>query len=108
MRYFLGGTSGLLAVLFLGFFLFADRFRRSFGASPNEPWKLMVPLAVMLLITASTMLPGNRILLHLTALAVAGTALGCVVILRQAPILALLGLAYCAAWASFYWSNVKP
>jgi hypothetical protein len=104
MRMLLGGISGLLAVGYIAFFLWADGFRRSWGASPNAPWKLFVPLAVMLLITASTIFPGNRILLHLTAIAVAATAVGCIVILREAPVMASLGLLYCVAWGWFYWA----
>lgn len=102
MRFLLGGIAGVLAVVWVGFSIFANNFRRSFGASPNALWKGVLPLVVMLLVVIATLLPQNRLLLHLTSAAMAATAIGCVLILRQAPVLATLGLLYCGVW--FYWA----
>lgn len=105
MRYVLGGIAGALAIVFVAFFIFADSFRRSFGASPNAPWKLVVPLAVMILVAAATLLSPNRVLLHLAAVAILATAIGCVMILRQGPFISSLGLLYCACWLWYFWNN---
>lgn len=107
MRALLGGIAGVLAVVWVGFFLFANSFRRSFGASPNAVWKGIVPLAVMLLVLAATLLPQHRALLHLTTVAMAATAIGCVVIMREAPFLASLGLLYACGWFYFYWTATR-
>lgn len=107
LRWALGVIAGTVTVAWVGFSFFANSFRRSFGASPNAPWKILVPLLVMLLATGSAIFPGNRLLLHLAAVGIVAMVIGCLAILRVAPILALLGLTYGTAWVAFYLSALR-
>jgi hypothetical protein len=94
-------VSALFLVLWVAFSIFANSFRRSFGASPNAAWKVMLPLAVAALVLLAAIAPGQRWLLYLTIAASAITALGSLSIIRQAPIVSVLGLAYggaCLIW----------
>jgi hypothetical protein len=108
LRWLTGGASALFCVLWVAFFVFANTFRRSFGASPNEAWKLILPLAVAGLVLLTSLWPTQRWLLHLTLVAIIVTAIGALSILPKAPIIATLGLAYCAAWCAFYYLTLTP
>jgi hypothetical protein len=81
----------------------ASAFRGSFGASETSPVVIMLPPAVLALAFLSVVLPGQRWLLHATAVVLALCALGCLWLLRTAPFVAVAGLAYMAAWFSYYW-----
>lgn len=102
LRWILGCLATLFMVAFVAFFIFADRFRRSFGASPNAPWTLVLPLAVAGLLVSSTLFPSVRPVLHLTALVVVAVSIGAITLLRPAPLLALAWLGYAATWLMYY------
>jgi hypothetical protein len=106
-RWILGGTAGLVAAFWIAFSIFADGFRRSFGASENAAWKLLVPLAVTVLLAASTLWPAQRALLHVTLVVVLALGVGSLWLMREAPFLATLGVAYSALWVWYYGMALK-
>lgn len=108
LRWVTGGASALFCVLWIAFFIFANSFRRSFGASPNSAWQLILPLAVAILVLLSALLPAQRWLLHLTLVAMIVTAIGAISILQKAPIVATLGLLFCGAWFALYYMTLNP
>lgn len=108
LRWITGTASGLFLALYIAFFLFANSFRRSFGASPNAAWKLIVPLAVAGLVLCSALFPGQRWLLYITIIASIVTGLASLTIIRQAPIVSLLGVAYSVASLAWLLTSVNP
>lgn len=108
LRWITGGASALFLVLYVSFFLFANSFRRSFGASPNAAWKLIVPLAVAVLVLLAALFPAQRWLLYLTILAAAITGIASLTIIRQAPFVSLLGVAYSLGCLVWLVSSVSP
>lgn len=93
-----GVGAGLVALAVIG-----RSFRSSFGASPVALLPQFGPLLLLLLLVlASVVWPGNRLLLHLTAAAVAVAGVGLVFVLRESGFVGSAGLAFCAAWFVFY------
>lgn len=103
LRWFLGIT---LAVLGTGVGLlvvFADAFRRSFGASENNPVPLVMLLFAGMLLFAALVFPGNRLLLHSAAVAALGLAAGCVwQIVAESAIVLWPALGWLGLWFAFY------
>lgn len=108
LRWVTGAASALFLVLWVAFSIFANSFRRSFGASPNAAWKIILPLAVAALVLLAAIVPGQRWLLYITIVAAAITAIGSLSIIRQAPIISLLSLAYSGACLLWMISALSP
>jgi hypothetical protein len=106
-RWIVGGIAGLVGALWALLFVFGDTFRRSFGASVNPVWKLLVPLAVIALLVGSTLAPTQRALLHVTLVVVVALGAGSVWLMRETPFVGTLGLAYCALWVWYYSMAIK-
>lgn len=102
MRVVLGTVSLVAAVGWLALSVFATRFRESFGASAVAPLKLAGPPVGLCLVILSLLFPEFRLLLHLTAVLVGGTAAASLWVFPKAPFLGSLGLAYSALWFTFY------
>ena len=94
LRWFLGLT----------LFLLSNVFRRSLGASENNPVFALIPLLAAGLLFAAVLYPGARPLLHVAAVAALGLTAFCLwqLIAESAPIM-VFGLLYLATWFSFYW-----
>jgi hypothetical protein len=102
LRWSLGIASALVGVGWLVLGVLGNSFRASFGASAVDWLTRLGPLVVMALVLASVMAPGNRVLLHLTAVAVAAAGIGGALVLRESVFVGTLCLAYCGAWFFFY------
>jgi len=103
LRWALATVTALVAVGFVALLVFADGFRRSFGASANGPLTIGVPLAVMLLVLASLLWPGQRMLLHVTAVTVLGVAACSVWVLNESVFVGAAGLLFSGLWSLWYW-----
>jgi hypothetical protein len=103
LRWFLASITALVTIGFVVLLVVADGFRRSFGASENGPLIVVLPLTVMLLLLASLLLPGQRVLLHVAA-AVALVLVGCSVwVLGESAFVGSMGLLYSGLWWAWYW-----
>lgn len=107
LRWVLGIGAGLYIAGWVGLLLLADKFRASLGASPNSAAKLVVPLAVAGLILLSVLSPGQRPLLHITALVVAALSVASFWIARAAPFMVSLWLVYAVLWGICYVHTVR-
>jgi hypothetical protein len=107
LRWILGTLAGAGAVGYLALVLLADGFRRSFGASPNAAWKVVVPLAVCALLCASVLLPGQRALLHVTLVVVMALLAGSLWLFREAPLVSLGGMCYAVTWLLYYLQAIR-
>ena len=108
LRWTLGVIAALVAAGWLALSIVAGGFRRSFGASDQPAWMVLLPLVVSALLIVSVLWPDRRGLLHVVALVMLATIVGCVVIARDAAFLALLGILYASAWLSFYNRVLRP
>ena len=97
LRWWVGGLALVFAGSFAAFFAFADCFRRSFGASENAKWKLVLPLGVALLFASASLWPESKSLLCLAGVAVIAVTMAAVRIARAAPVLTAVWLLYAAA-----------
>jgi hypothetical protein len=103
LRWALGIVLVLLGTGVTVLFVFADGFRRSFGASENNPLVLILPLASGALLLAALIFPGNRMLLHVAAVAAFVLAAGCVwQIIAEAATVLWFALGFLALWYVFY------
>ena len=104
LRWFLGITLSLLLGGYLFLFMVSNSFRRSFGASANNPLLAILPIAFGLLLLAGIIWPANRILMHIAAGAAVGWLGFCIyeMIKEGAPSI-LLGILYGILWLVFYW-----
>lgn len=103
LRWFLVACTALLAIGFIALLIFADGFRRSFGASDNGPWIVALPLTAMFLFLASLVFPGQRALLHLAAVVALVLAGGSVWLLHESGFMGTMGLLYAGLWLAWYW-----
>jgi hypothetical protein len=101
LRWLLGGSATLIVAGWIVFFILANSFRGSFGASENPAWVLVLPLVVALLIVFSTLLPYVRMLLFVTAAAVVAASLGALWIAGEAPYLVAAWFVYAVACIVF-------
>jgi hypothetical protein len=106
-RWLVGGIAGVIGVLWIALAILGDSFRRSFGASPTAAWKFVVPLAVMVVLIVSAMIPSNRTFLHVTLVVVVALVLLLLWIARETPLTTAMGLAYCALWVWYYWMATR-
>ncbi len=103
LRWILGIVTALVGGGWLALVVLADGFRRSFGASENGPLIAIGPMLVAALLLASLVAPGQRFLLHSTAVVVVAMALGSLWLLTESTGLGVSGLLYCGLWFLFYW-----
>jgi len=106
LRWSLIVVTALLGAGWILLVVWADSFRRSFGASPNAAVTVMLPVVVLGLILASLLLPEVRWLQHLVAAVAAAVAVGCVVLMVETVFMGTLGLAYVGLWLLHYWHTV--
>jgi hypothetical protein len=106
LRWILGTISVLFGGGFVALFVISNGFRRSFGASENNPLLVILPLAAVALLFAGLVAPSNRILLHVGAVAAVALVAFCVwqMITESATVL-WLALLYIALWFVFYGSK---
>ena len=106
LRWSLVVVTGLVGVAWVLLVVWADSFRRSFGASPNAAATLVLPVVVLALILASLLLPEVRWLQHVVAALAAAVAVGCIVLMAETAVMGSLGLAYIMLWLLHYWHTV--
>lgn len=106
LRWTLGIASALIGAGWLILGVFGSSFRSSFGASPVDLLTRLGPVVVMGLVLASVLLPGNKMLLHVTAVTVVAACVGLVMVMRESIFVGTVGLAYCAAWLVYYAKSV--
>lgn len=92
-----------LAWIFLA--IWADGFRRSFGASENPSLVVFGPIVVAGLLLLIFIWPRPWPLRGLGVLA-GGGIIGCLWLLREAPFLAGFGLVYCVSALVFMWDGL--
>jgi hypothetical protein len=103
LRWLLGSVIALIGAGTIALFVLGDGFRRSFGASANSLFMLLLPLAGGALMLAALIAPGHRWLLHLAAIAAVALAGGCLwQIFTEAATVLWLVLALLALWFVFY------
>jgi len=107
LRWTLGIAAALGTVGWLLLVMAASDFRRSFGASPVDAARAALLPIVMALVLASVLFPASRGLLHVTAGVLALGAAGCLLLLKEAPFVATMGLAFLALWFLYYWRSVS-
>ena len=86
--------------------LWADSFRRSFGASSVDAVTAVLPLVFLALILAALLLPEMKWLQHLAAVSVATVAVACVVLMAETVFVGTVGLLYTGLWLLYYWHSV--
>ena len=94
-------TSGLLALAIIG-----GGFRRSFGASDN-PLPGVIALVAGVLVLASLVWPQQRVVLHVVAALMTGLVIGSLILARKEPVTGAAGVAYAAAWLSYYYRVLR-
>lgn len=102
LRWILAAVTALVALGFVALLVWAEGFRRSFGASAHGPVVAGAPLAVMAVVLASLLWPEQRALLHVAALVVLAVAALCVWLLRESVFLGTTGLLFGILWAAWY------
>lgn len=104
LRWTLGLTTAFLGGGYLFLFLVSNGFRRSFGASENNPLLAILPLTAMMLLLGSVMFPAQKILLHVTAVAAVALVGFCIwTLIKEAATVMWFALVYLTAWFTFYW-----
>lgn len=86
--------------------VWADSFRRSFGASPAAAATVVLPAAFLALILAALLLPEVRWLQHLAAVSAASAAVACVIVMGETVFVGSVGLLYIGLWFVCYWQSV--
>jgi hypothetical protein len=106
LRWALGIVLALLGGGYLALLVFSNGFRRSFGASGNSILFVILPLAAMAMLFAPLVLPTNRTLLHLGAIAaVAMIGLCLWQIISDSAIVLWFAILYLVLWLWFYAST---
>jgi hypothetical protein len=110
LRWTLGLVTTVVAIGWVALAIAGSGFRRSFGASGNPAWLIVIPVVVGLLVVASVVWPERRALLHVAALCMASLGVGCVFLARETVFVAALGVCYALTWFAFYyraaWASV--
>jgi hypothetical protein len=106
LRWSLIVVTALLGAGWILLVVWAESFRRSFGASPNAAVTVVLPVVVLGLILASLLVPDLRWLQHLVAVVAAAVAVGSVVLMAETALMGSLGLAYIGLWLLHYWHTV--
>lgn len=110
LRWILGTVMVLLIGGYLFLFMVASGFRKSFGASENHPLLAILPVAAAVLLLAGLLLPANKPLLHVAAVAALGLIGFCVwILIREAATVLWFGILYLCVWLVYYglaaWSH---
>jgi len=105
LQWVLATVTALVAVGFLALLTWVDGFRRSFSASADGPLTAGAPLVVMLLLLASLLWPGQRMLLHVTAAVVLALAACSAWGPRESVFLGVAGLLFSGLWSVWYWHS---
>jgi hypothetical protein len=92
LRWTLIVVTALTGVGWILLALWADSFRRSFGASSVDTVVAGLPLAFLALILAALLLPEVRWLQHLAAVAAAAVAVSCVALMAETVFVGTVGL----------------
>jgi hypothetical protein len=87
--------------------LWADSFRRSFGASPTAALTVVLPAAFLALMLAALLLPEVRWLQHVAAAAAVVAAVACGFFLAESVFVGSVGLVYIGLWLLHYWHGVQ-
>jgi hypothetical protein len=103
LRWILASATAMVAMGFVALLVVADGFRRSFGASENGPFTVVLPVTGMLVFLASLLWPGQRMLLHVAAAMALALAACSVWILRESVFVGVMGLLYSGLWGAWYW-----
>ena len=106
LRWTLIVVTALLATGWVLLIVWADGFRRSFGASPNAATTLILPVIVMAMILVSLFLPDQKWLQHMVAIAAIAVVAGCFMLMSETVLMAMLGLIYMGLWLLHYWHTV--
>ena len=106
LRWTLIGVTVLTGAGWILLALWADSFRRSFGASSVDVVVAVLPPAFLALILAALLLPEVRWLQHLAAVAAAAVAVSCVVLMAETVFVGTVGLLYTGLWFLHYWHSV--
>jgi hypothetical protein len=106
LRWTLIVVTAFLATGWVLLVIWADGFRRSFGASSTGGIAIVLPFIVMALILASLFLPDQKWLQHLSALAAVAVVAACLVVMSETVLMAMLGLTYMGLWLLHYWHTV--
>lgn len=107
IRWILGIVITLLCGGFLFLFMVSNGFRRSFGASENNPLAAILPLIAAAILCGGVVFPTQTILLHAGAVASLGLVGFCVwQLYYEAATVMWYGLFYLALWLFFYWRTV--
>ena len=105
-------TLGILTLIATGGWvtlaIIGGGFRRSFGASDNGQWMIVVPVLVAALVIASLLAPERRALLHGVAVIMVLLMIGCLVIARETAFVATLGIVYALGWLTYYYRVLRP
>jgi len=110
LRWILGAVIVLLISGYLFLFMVASGFRKSFGASEIHPLLAILPVAAAGLLLAGLLLPANKPLLHVAAVAAVGLIGFCVwMLIREAATVLWFGIFYLCVWLVYYglaaWSH---
>ena len=82
----------------------AGGFRKSFGASPVNPFWQLLPFIAMAVLLAALIAPANRLLLHAGALAALALTAFCLwQLIAESATITWVGIAYLLVWLFFYW-----
>jgi hypothetical protein len=106
LRWILGTVSVLCGGGLLALFVVSNGFRRSFGASETNPLLVILPLAAMVVLFAGLVVPSNKVLLHVGAVAAVALVAFCIwqMVTESATVL-WFALMYLALWFVFYASK---
>jgi hypothetical protein len=103
LRWTLGVISVLFGSGFVALFVVSNGFRRSFGASENNPLLVILPLAAVGFLFAALVWPMNKPLLHAGAVAAVALVAFCIwQIISEAATVLWFALIYLALWFVFY------
>ncbi|MBX3747448.1 MAG: hypothetical protein KF833_19235 [Verrucomicrobiae bacterium] len=104
LRWVLGLIAAGLGGGFLFLIVLSNAFRKSFGASTHGLLFAGLPVVALGLLLGAVVLPGNRMLLHVAALAAVGLVSFCIwQIVTESAVVLWFALAYLAVWFVFYW-----
>jgi hypothetical protein len=104
LRWLLGLTTAALSGGYLFLFLVSNGFRRSFGASENNPLLAILPLTAAVILLASVVTPGTKILLHVAAIMAIALVGFCIwQLVKESAVVMWFALMWLAAWFCFYW-----
>ena len=102
LRSTLSVVSLVLGIAWIALAILGATFRASFGASAKAGFAVIFPPVLFFSVAAGVMLPDHRWFLHVVSGLVAIAVVACIVIIREAPIIAALGLLYAFGWFNFY------